>query len=246
MTVTFILNVEDTRRKAKNFSVNLTRGVNVLNEVEAENERRRDDIVEDIPQKEARISLSPPIFSLVVRDFELGFGGDIVSPDVDLVTQIGTGQGDPDDFDYITIDISDNENPRVDLNSTNTLNIRLGTETFASAVFTVGELIFDALIEVDTHQMFLSLPEIAWEVGANEGELNLHKITLTTDVAVEYSNNPYFETLPVTLTTSTLGVEFGGNIESLGLGLGPVDSGFDSEINLRLPNNMVTSPDFDA
>ena len=52
MTVTFILNVEDTRRKAKNFSVNLTRGVNVLNEVEAENERRRDDIVEEIPQKE--------------------------------------------------------------------------------------------------------------------------------------------------------------------------------------------------
>jgi len=247
MTVTFILNVEDTRRKAKNFSVNLTRGVNVVNEVEAENERRRDDIVEEeIPKKNPRISLSPPIFSLVVRDFEIEFGGYVTSPKVGLITQINVPVDDSDFYeDQFDFDISDNDNPRVNLNNTVPLKIRVGEESFASAVLSL-DFNYNVETNLDLIPVELEIFDIGWQVGSNEGELNLHKITLTTDVDVEYSHNRYFETLPVTLTTSTLGVEFGGNIESLGLGLGPVDSGFDSEINLRLPNNMVTSPDFDA
>lgn len=204
MVVTFILNVEDNRRKAKNFSENLTRGVKAINEAEAEEERIRDDVVTPETGKSSKLFLSPQVFNLVVRDFELGFDGDIVSPEVGLITQIGTGEGDPDDNDYIDIDISDNVNPRVNLNVPDPLAVVPLGESFASSVLTVGKLSLEFGGDIDIPSLSASLPGVSTEIGREPGELNLHKITLTQTLAL------------------------------------------DSKVNIQLPDNMVTSPDFDA
>jgi len=243
MPVTFILNVEDSRRKARNFSTNLTRGVNVINEVEAENERIRDDIVVVDPPKQPTISVSPPIFNLVVRDFEIGFGGYVTSPEVGLITQINVPVDDSDFYeDQFDFDISDNENPRVDLNSTDPLKVRVGQETFASALLSL-DFNYNVETNLDLISVEIDTFNIGWQIQAIE-EFDIPSVELST-LTVEVTKSTFVNVNPVivNLVTDLLSIQLDANAE-------PITNNFtlqrsvDSGINIQLPAGMVTSPDF--
>ena len=244
--ITFILNVEDNRRRRKNFSTNLTRGV----------DRVTDTPLPPVPEvpvepEDPNVVLNDLdrlFFGLVVRDFELEFGGDIVGPGVNLKNQEPIDGDEPVDDGFIEFVISDNDNPRVDLNSTVTLNTRLGTPTFASSVLTIGDLVLNSDVnQLDTFVINFQNKEFGYEAGANTDELFLPDFSLSVNaLEFETSNRLSLDSIVTTLTVSTLSVEIGGNIGSPGFATAADTISLDSVINISLPDNMVTSEDFDA
>lgn len=246
--ITFILNVEDNRRRRKNFSTNLTRGVDRVTDTplppvpEVPVEPEDPNVVLD--------DLDRLFFGLVVRDFELEFGGDIVGPGVNLNNQGPIDGDDPVDDGFIEVAISDNDNPRVDLDSTVTLNTRLGTPTFASSVLTIGDLVLNSDVnQLDTFVINFQDKEFGYEAGANTDELYLPDFALSINPLEFEKTNRNFVSLNsvvTTLTVSTLSVEIGGNIGSPDFATAADVISLDSAINISLPENMVTSEDFDA
>lgn len=241
--LTFILNVEDTRRKSKNFSTNLTRGVDLVTDAliprvpELPSEPEDPNIILD--------SLDRLLFNLVVRDFETEFGGNIIAPDISLTNQVSIPLDDSDFYeDQFDFDISDNANPRVNLNNTIPLKIRLGEESFASAVLSLDSN-YEVKVDVGMVSMSMDLFKFGWEVGAPEGDLDIETINLSLQ-PVEFSETNFVNTNPViiNLITDFLSVQINSNAE-------PITNNFslqrslDSGINIQLPTSMVTSPDFD-
>jgi len=244
--ITFILNVEDNRRRRKNFSTNLTRGVDRVTDTplptvpEIPIEPEDPNVVLD--------DLDRLFFGLIVRDFETEFGGDIVGPGVIVSNQAPIDGDDPDDSGFFEYDISDNDNPRVDLNSTNTLRVRLGDETFASATLTLGDLALNSDInELDRFVINLQAVDFGYETAANSGELFLPDFSLSVNtVEFEVSNSVSLDSIVTALFIGNLSVEIGGNIGSPGVSVLADTVSLDSAINIRLPANMVTDADFDA